>query len=1027
MAALQSAISRPEATPAEITAGRAVQAAFLNPELMGAEVIGALKEVGPLQGVGHQAAEALFQITNHMPRRSAEATNADIPNSLASLFDGLNRIVAADFPIQGISVLASNGFRASDSRPRLLPSQAGASSLGTTIPLATSILGPAVNPFSSPFSLGMTFDGSKLAGVNLTELRSTTGGKFGLRRQRGEVRPLEYLALIFGILAVSNIWIWVGPAGAAFTAAFVFAAFIALEFLRTQWTLSKIFRAEKDRRPDRIATSLKSWIGAQRREALAALSRLGPGALPVKHSVVALLSDRRLAQEALRVLIAMDLAGSVALKNLARIERGETAEPMIQIEDGAVPSLAPIAAEVLAGPWSAAAKDWAVALLERAPEAARRKLPVLMAQWVQLYADRRTLAPFVRRIGLNPEGAMALLIEAGRKSLFSHADFVDYHREILHLLAAHDFRGWKRDDLRALAGPALGQWSRGSGPGPQDWRRFLETLARADSPPSSLPAAVVLARWLRDSGRPSVDADFTYRLALRGDSPDRLPLLRWAATQTELDGDLVSVLGDIATGDKNDESAWLAMKILLTGLPQSGHSLADDLKAAQEILQKTGRPLRGSTAQVALESGAALLNTDRPGGLVILGAKYYPGRGVYGKVTSEATPDPHALADQAPNYLSGGPWSHGEFQIGVGFDTGELPPYRDRVKFASLALWATWTRRNGFRPLMNRPKRDPGASYGPVIRGGEGQFSDTSVVREKRRLDFLFQMAGPITKADLEALMALTKSLNLGLYMAVTYRSLGRHLGWTDRRVPVSHALTVARYELFERDLVNKLRQFQAVVHAEEVGQLPGQAEENQRRDYVSREAAARGSTRDIPGPNSEITEIREALGRFHSEDALHPDTIWVHDVDAWDVGSLPGWNELLARLRAVEGLMLQRGLDENSVGRRFLKEAEALAVEAADDIKTIADNPKKYSGEAPLVEERDPFLDPRQPEASRRYAEKVVGLIDTGQLRPADLPNAAEVYEYLGRTPPDSGPEGPHQDPPPNPSGDGASFPPTK
>lgn len=309
--------------------------------------------------------------------------------------------------------------------------------------------------------------------------------------------------------------------------------------------------------------------------------------------------------------------------------------------------------------------------------------------------------------------------------------------------------------------------------------------------------------------------------------------------------------------------------------------------------------------------------------LVTLGGKAHPGSNPDGHCFNP-TVSPRQLARQIKSEMT----KSGELQISVGFDTGEGID-RHRARFIALAFFIISQDLNKFRALKVKPKRDPGASYGLIIRGINVQ-SLNPLNKTSHRIDYLFQVSKDLSQLNLTYLVSFLQCLNLGLLLTVNYRGFYRSFRGDPHFTPSpSHLSIIRTYEEFEKELVMILRKYDSLVDPEAIYQIPNREKENQAR--------------------------KEALQNYFLEESLYPDKEWLVDLGKED----HSWPKLLSYLRAIEALLLHREANENEepLGDRFLKEVSHLVFDKATDIEAFLEDKKPLFAD-PLPPEKDPFVD---------------------------------------------------------------------
>ncbi|MBY0229424.1 MAG: hypothetical protein K2W96_09110 [Gemmataceae bacterium] len=323
---------------------------------------------------------------------------------------------------------------------------------------------------------------------------------------------------------------------------------------------------------------------------------------------------------------------------------------------------------------------------------------------------------------------------------------------------------------------------------------------------------------------------------------------------------------------------------------------------------------------------------------VTLGAKL--GAGTSAKRLAPPTNDPAelarwAMANRDPDRVE-------EIQVSVGYDTGSLPGLEGRARFLGLWLFIASTELHRFQALQRRPRRDPNAAFGLVIRGDLVEVRHPGQARG-HRLDYVF----PLPSLDgprLAALFARIQLLNLGLLAACADDTVRAYFpgepGWGER--PAAEA-----WRRFERRLVGLLRKYDR----------------------------HRADARLHPLDPDDDEERHAALREYGLDEALYPHYRWVVPLYGYDTS----WEKLLGPLRAAEAMMLHQGDggEGRTVGAELVREARELGEAAAEEIALGAEG-------APVPP--DPFLD-QDEEASRRYIRRVREAMERGEATLEELP----------------------------------------
>ncbi len=358
-------------------------------------------------------------------------------------------------------------------------------------------------------------------------------------------------------------------------------------------------------------------------------------------------------------------------------------------------------------------------------------------------------------------------------------------------------------------------------------------------------------------------------------------------------------------------------------------------------LAATPRLKAAIMAALAREPGFAQLLITRPGEpplhSVTLGAKL--GAGTAEKLLAPPTGDPAELARWVNAHRD--PEQVEEVQVSVGFDTGTLPGLEGRARFIGLWLFLATTELHRFQALDRRPRRDPNAAYGLIIRGDLVEVRCPGQARG-HRLDYVFPLPAE-DEAALAALFATIQRLNLGLLAACTedacrVYSPGEPPAWLSQCREAA-----AAYRRFERRLVALLRRFDA--HRD-----PGAIH---------------------PTEPCDDAERRRAVRMFRLEECLYPYHRWI--VPLYDPDT--SWERLLMPLRAVEGMLLHQGEGASGLtrGAELIAEARKLVEE---------------DGGGPTPP--DPFLDVGFEEASRDYLLRVRRAMGRGEMTLEHLPDPA-------------------------------------
>ena len=295
-----------------------------------------------------------------------------------------------------------------------------------------------------------------------------------------------------------------------------------------------------------------------------------------------------------------------------------------------------------------------------------------------------------------------------------------------------------------------------------------------------------------------------------------------------------------------------------------------------------------------------------------------------------------------------------EVQVSVGYDTGTLPGLEGRARFLGLWLFLATTELHRFQALQRRPRRDPNAAFGLVIRGDLLEVRHPGQARG-HRLDYVFPLPA-LDHPRLAALLSRIQLLNLGLLAACADDMERTFFPGEQPEWGASRAADAWRR--FERGLVAMLRRF------------------NKLRDP--------GFLHPLDPDDDE--ERREALLRFGLEESLYPQYRWVVPLYGYD----SSWERLLGPLRAVEAMLLHQGDggQGRTVGAELVRQAQALGEEASEEI--ALDLP----GETVPP---DPFLDAGDEEASRRYLESVRAAIERRETTLEDLPAPAVFLKAEG------------------------------
>jgi hypothetical protein len=463
---------------------------------------------------------------------------------------------------------------------------------------------------------------------------------------------------------------------------------------------------------------------------------------------------------------------------------------------------------------------------------------------------------------------------------------------------------------------------------------------------------------------------------------DRLePLLRDARSQAT-PGNLARTLRLLRDPDSGvRRSAFAAAYNLLRARPDLAADPASDPRSLWERLSAGlgGAAALGHTAALErvllgepgfAQTLATTLADEPLLSRVTLGAKL--GAGTADKRLAPPTSDAEELARWVE--LHRREHDNPEVQISIGYDTGPLPFLAERGRFLALYLFIATTDLKRFQALVRRPPRDPNAAYGLLIRGDvvEVRFPGQS---RGHRLDYVFPLPVRLGTANLAALFRDLQLLNLGLLTACVEDACrvllpGAPPTWLD-----GHRQAIARpYRLFERRLVAILR----------------------------RHDRHRDPHRIHPLAPSDHEERVRAFGLYRLEECLYPQYRWV--VPLYDPDTR--WDQLLAPLRTIEGMILHQGevVDRDVTrGAAFIHEVRQLGYETAREIEQALASELRASADVAVPP--DPFLDPVEDEATRHYLARVGQAIALGPTSAEDVPDPitfrqASVYYRIAPDP---------------------------